>query len=601
MRLTLSGTPCIALFAMGFLLVGALTAWAEDTAPPVSPGSVNSATGTEISRLKSMLATQQKQLEEQEQQIEKMQRALDLERQQLETFNASLPTTRSRAPTCTAGEMDCAQHVEMHAPGHTIETKPERPLGGLMASTSPALTPPLTTAPAALPPYTAAPSPPQTGEPPAPPYIRIGDAYITPIGFMDFTTVFRSAAAGSGIGTNFGATPFNSVPTARLTEVLPNPQNSRIGMRVDTKVHGWRIIGYWESDFLGNNPTNVAVTSNSDTFRLRLYWVDLRKNKWEILGGQSWSLLTPGRVGISPLPADIFYSYVVDVNYIVGLTWGRTPQFRLVYHPKDWLAAGFSLEEPQQYIGGSGGQGSITFPTNSNIAATYANQLDNGTTTFNVPNLIPDVIGKVAFDPKTSKLHQHIEAVGLYREFKVWNPANNRYFTNPGGGGALNMNFEVARDLHLIGNFFASDGGGRWLFGSGPDLIIRGDGSISPIGAYATTSGVEYTRGNTLLYAYYGADYFNRNTTIDLNGKLVGYGYSGSPNTQNRTIQEATGGFIQTFWKNPNWGALQFMFQYAYFVRNPWFVAVGQPKNADNSTVFVNLRYALPGNTPNIK
>jgi hypothetical protein len=467
-----------------------------------------------------------------------------------------------------------------------------------VASATPALAVPLTSP---TPFRSPAPIPPQTGEPPGPLSIHIGDAYLTPIGFMDFTTVFRSAAAGSGIGTNFGAIPFNNVPTARLTELLPNPQNSRIGLRVDTKVHGWKVLGYWESDFLGNNPGNVEVTSNSDTFRLRLFWVDLKKHQWEILGGQSWSLITPGRVGISPLPADIFYSSVIDVNYLVGLTWARSPQLRVVYHPHDWLAAGISLEEPQQYIGGSGGQGSITFPTNSNIANNYANQLNNGTTVLAVPNLVPDVIGKVAFDPKIGKLHQHIELVGLYRAFKVWNPANNEHFVSSAGGGALNMNFEVVKDLHLIGNFFAADGGGRWLFGSGPDLIIRGDGSISNIGSYATTSGVEYTRRNTLLYGYYGADYFNRNTAIDLNGKLVGYGYSGSPNSQNRTIQEATAGFIQTFWKDPKWGALQFMFQYAYFVRNPWFVAPGQPKNAHNSTVFVNLRYVLPGAPPNIK
>ena len=207
----------------------------------------------------------------------------------------------------------------------------------------------------------------------------------------------------------------------------------------------------------------------------------------------------------------------------------------------------------------------------------------------------------MAWDPKTGNLAHHIELVGLYRTFRVINPANNRYFTTAAGGGSLNMNFEVLKDLHLIGNFFASDGGGRWLFGSGPDLIIRADGSISPIHAYSTVSGLEYNRTKALFYAYYGADYFNRNTAIDLNGRLVGYGYSGAPNLQNRNIQEGTGGLIWTFWKNPNWGALQFMFQYAYYFRVPWFVAPDQPRNAHNSTVFINLRYVFPGAPPNIK
>jgi hypothetical protein len=551
---------------VALIVVSSCTAFAADDSSGSDPSVA-------VVRLRALLEAQQKQLDQQSQEIEKLRGALDLDREMLEKLSVAVST----APV-------------------------GRSLGGLMASSVPALPPPGRPMPIALPAVAPVPpAPPQTGDTPAPPNIHIGDAYITPVGFMDFTTVFRSAAAGSGIGTNFGAIPFNNVPTARLTELLPNPQNSRIGARVDTKVHGARVIGYWESDFLGNNPGNVEVTSNSNTFRMRLYWVDLRKNRWEMLGGQSWSMLTPNRTGISPLPSDVFYSSVMDVNYIVGLTWARSPQFRVVYHPADKIAAGISLEEPQQYIGGSGGQGSITFPTNSNIATNYANQLNNGNTTLAVPNLVPDVIGKLAFDPKIGKLHQHIELAGIYREFKVWNPANNSHFTAPGGGGSLNMNFEVAKDLHVIGNFFAADGGGRWLFGSGPDLIIRGDGSISPIQVYSTASGVEYTRGNTLFYGYYGAAYFNRNSTIDLNGRLVGYGYFGSPNSQNRTIQEGTGGFTQTFWKSPNWGALQFIFQYAYFTRSPWYVAVGQPKNAHNSTVFVDLRYVLPGSPPTIK
>ena len=53
------------------------------------------------------------------------------------------------------------------------------------------------------------------------------------------------------------------------------------------------LLGYVETDFLGIVPGNVAVSSNSDTLRLRLFWADLRKGKFEFLAGQSWSLLTP--------------------------------------------------------------------------------------------------------------------------------------------------------------------------------------------------------------------------------------------------------------------------------------------------------------------
>ena len=54
---------------------------------------------------------------------------------------------------------------------------------------------------------------------------------------------------------------------------------------------------------------------------------------------------------------------------------------------------------------------------------------------------------------------------------------------------------------------------------------------------------------NTLLYAYYGGIYIGRNAAIDANGTTrIGYGYTGSPNSQNRAIKEVTFGFNQTMW-----------------------------------------------------
>ena len=50
-----------------------------------------------------------------------------------------------------------------------------------------------------------------------------------------------------------------------------SPQNSRIGMRIDTGFKDFNVMGYWESDFLGQlgNPPNggLAVSSNPFVFR----------------------------------------------------------------------------------------------------------------------------------------------------------------------------------------------------------------------------------------------------------------------------------------------------------------------------------------------
>ena len=437
--------------------------------------------------------------------------------------------------------------------------------------------------------------------PEAPLSFRIGSAYVTPVGFMDFTAVFRSTNPGTGIGTNFGSIPFNNTSAGKLTEVRLSAQNSRIGLRVDANVKGANLIGYFESDFLGAVPGNVSASSNSVPNRLRLYWVDVRKGKMEFMGGQSWSMLTPNRKGISPIPGDLFYTQDIDVNYQAGLVWNRDPQFRVIYHPNNNWALGVSLENPEQYIGGSAGGGLVTLP--SALVTPYANELNNGNTNLAVPNVHPDIITKIAFDRPLGDRSMHIEAAGVVRTFRLYNPLSQQYFTATGGGGSVNLNFEIIKNLRVVSNNYYSDGGGRWIFGQAPDLIVRGDGSPSLIHSGSTVTGFEsQATKDTLLYGYYGGVYVQRNTAVDpTTGKLVGYGYAGSPSGQNRVIHQATFGFTRTFWKDPKYGALQLMGQYSFLLRRPWSVAAGQPSEAHSNIVFLNLRYLLPGSAPKIK
>jgi hypothetical protein len=453
-------------------------------------------------------------------------------------------------------------------------------------------------APAAVTPKTPAANPAQKdGDEVSPLQLRIGSAYITPVGFMDFTSVWRNHDGGSGIGTNFAGIPYGNVYQNHLSELRLSMQNSRIGFRVDAMVKGAQVIGYMESDFLGNNPGNVAVSSNSNTLRSRLYWVDVRKGKVELLAGQTWSLITPGRKGISPLPGDLFYSQDIDVNYQAGLVWGRIPELRVVLHPTDTVAFAVALDSPEQYTGGSAGGSTITYPTA--LSTLGGTQLNTGGTTLGTPNAAPDVIVKLAFDP-SSKFHAEIG--GVAREFKVWNPnptPTGATFTSTGGGGFVNLSVEAFKGFRLLTNNFWSDGGGRYIFGQVPDLIVRNDGSLSPIKTGSTVSGIEYTQGKSFLYAYYGGIYIQRNTALDVNGTTpIGYGFATSSSGQNRTIQEETVGFNQTLWKDGKYGALNLMGQYSYLNRNPW--ATLDPKEAHVNMVFLNLRYTLPGSAPTL-
>jgi hypothetical protein len=424
---------------------------------------------------------------------------------------------------------------------------------------------------------------------------KLGAASLIPIGFMDFTGVWRDKNNSGSIGTNFASIPYGNIYQTNLSEFRLSMQNSRIGFRVDANVKGWDVMGYMEADFLGNLPANVLVSSDSNTVRSRLYFVDVQKGGWEILGGQPWSLITPGRTGISSLPGNLFYSQNIDVNYQVGLTWGRIPEFRLVYHaPGNKVHIAFALDNPEQYVGGSAGAPVPTFP--AALTNYPGGQLNNGTTTTGVPNVAPDIHFKMAFDPSS---HAHIEVGGVERNFKVWNPNTQQHFSEQGGGGYFNANLEVVKGLRIITNNFWSDGGGRYLFGTVPDLIARADGSLSLIRAGSTASGFEFTHKNTLFYSYYGGVFAGRNTAYDANGKtLIGYGYTGSPAAQNRTIQEITFGTTQTLWRDAKYGALQLMLQYSYLVRNPWFVAPGQPAHANMNMVLWNMRYTLPGTAP---
>ena len=439
---------------------------------------------------------------------------------------------------------------------------------------------------------------------PAPLQLHLGTTTIIPIGFMDMTAVSRSTNPGTGIGTNFGGIPYSNTAAGSLTETRLSIQNSRIGARVDAKVGGSNVLGYWESDFLGQlgNPPNggIAVSSNSYTLRLRLYWVDVRYSKFEFLAGQSWSMMTPNRRGISPLPGDIFYSQDIDVNYQLGLTWGRIPGFRFLYHFTPETTFGVAFENSEPYVGGANGAGAITPP--AALAGLLGGQVNNGASVITAPAVHPDIIAKLAFDPSPKF---HIEFVGLESTNKIVNPTTFQTHTKAGGGGSINLNFELFKNFRLLTNNFWSNGGGRYIFGQAPDFILRANGDISLVHSGSTVSGFEYTVGKTYptqYYVYYGGVLIKRNTALDANGTTrIGYGFPGSPNSQNRAIQEVTFGTNTTFWRDPKYGALNLMFQYSYLQRNPWFVATGAPKLAHFQMGFVNLRYTLPGAAPMIE
>jgi hypothetical protein len=449
--------------------------------------------------------------------------------------------------------------------------------------------------------------------------LKIGGAQFTPGGFVDLTGIFRSRDVGSGLGTNFTTIPYqNTLPLGQLSEFRFTAQGSRFSLKVDAQPsESTGVTGYVESDFNGFEPANSNISTKSDTFRLRLAFLQVRHGKWELVTGQTWSFLTPTRQGLSPYPETVFTALRLDTSYLAGLVYSRQPGLRVVYHATDHWALGVAVENPQQFV-----PSSVVFPTDG-APDFFQQQFDNGSSSTSatsfainptVPNLHPDIEARTSFDWRTAggRLF-HIDAGGVARTFKVYNNLVTPAATNAttGGGGEFNANFEVLKNFHVIENAFYGDGVGRYIGGLGPDVVVRPNGTLSGVHAGAAIGGFEWqATTNFLVDGYASGAYFWRNfdvTTKALgtlcgSGSTVyctGFGFVGSANTNNRNYQEATLGFIPTIWSSPNYGKLQVISQFSYVVRVPWYVVPGQPKNAHIFMSYLNLRYIIPYETAN--
>jgi hypothetical protein len=431
---------------------------------------------------------------------------------------------------------------------------------------------------------------------------KIGEAVLTLGGFVDLENIFRATNTQSNIATDFGAIPYSNTPQGNVSEFRTTAQFSRLNLEVQDHFAGNDITGYLEADFSGNDATSVYQTVNGHTARLRLYFADLKRGKWEFLGGQTWSWLTPNRDGIGPMPVDLAITYNEDQNVGLGLAYTRAAEFRAAYHPNAHWALGAGIEDPNQYIGNS-----VALPS---AFASIGSQLDSGAQ-IGAANAFPDVLSKLTYDKTFAGRHFHGEVAGLLTgaHASVMPVGTGSFKTRSavGGGGQIAANYElVPQKLVLLGNAFWSDGGAHYLWvTSGPELVIKPnsagtDVSLSMMHAGAGSTGLEWRASTKDAFAvYYAADYFQRNFFPDTTdtahpGTIIGYGGPGSPNTNNRALQQATFDWIRTFWRQPQYGALQAYVQYSYLTRAPWFVAPGDPKNAHLSMVYFGFRYILP-------
>jgi hypothetical protein len=459
---------------------------------------------------------------------------------------------------------------------------------------------------------------------------RIGGTEFTPGGFVDFENVFRSTNAtgvlptGNPIATSFGSIPFSNAVQGHLTEFKTTGQYSRYNLKVSGKYGANNVVGYIEGDFNGNDATNVFVTANGHTNRLRLYWLDLKRGNWEFLGGSTWGLETPNRVGLSPMPADLALGIGEDANVHVGIPYTRASEFRAVYHFNDNFQWGFAVQNPDQFVG----SGEVIFPFafNAQLGGQFDAANQNGT-----PNAFPDFHTKAAWDTDINGRHLHWEVGGLTTSAKITDlePSNTpaaAFHSHAKIGGAVHsaLSFEVLKGFRVLANGMWGNGPGRYMIGLGPQAVVipvnsggnvctpaSGCGAeLSLVHAGALFVGSEIQAGKkSQLGFYYGGNYFQRSSFADISNPAnptqpcldttilkpcAGFGGGNSPGSANRAIQEGSIDWTQTFWKNPQYGAVLLVTQASYLTRAPWFVPAGAPKNAHLTMGFVSLRYVLP-------
>jgi hypothetical protein len=229
-------------------------------------------------------------------------------------------------------------------------------------------------------------------------------------GFVAAETVFRTRNQVNDMGTVFNAIPHAFSPLYNAHEFHASARQSQITLLTEGNIDAaQKLAGYFEFDFLGVGNTSNYTETNDWAPRTRQAYLSYDNNDWgfHFLAGQTWSLLTPDRVGITPRKENI--PITINANYVVGFDFTRNWQIRAVkdFNKTFWL--GVSIENPAT-INAPG----IPATVNGRVV----NVVNTGTGGFlnavNVtPNQAPDIIVKAAYDPGWG----HYELFGLQRFF----------------------------------------------------------------------------------------------------------------------------------------------------------------------------------------
>jgi hypothetical protein len=424
-------------------------------------------------------------------------------------------------------------------------------------------------------------------------------------GFLAAESIYRQHDQANDISTSFASIPYANNSVGQTQELRFTARQSRVSALVQGSPSPETHLGFYsEFDFQGGAQTANSNESNSYTPRLRHMYgsVDWDSLGLHLLAGQAWSLVTLNSRGITPRNEVV--PPTIDGQYIPGFTWTRQPQIRLVMDMPSAVSIAVSLENPQ-----------TTFftgvnPLPSTVHLTFNTPAGQGFDSANTLSLnhIPDVVGKVVYEPTVADRRLHLEAYYLYRSFYERLNFNNQNSSGGGVGGGLTLQI-VPRLLDFQISALAGKGIGRYGSAQLTDVTFDPAGNIHPIHEIEALAGLTlHVTPKFDYYVFFGeekesAEAFNLPSATG----LTPYGY-GNPLYQNggcfseiatvpatacvgntRLIKQGTSGF----WFTPymgTFGRFQYGLQYSYSQRKS-FEGLGGAPTADQNIVMASMRY----------
>ncbi len=435
----------------------------------------------------------------------------------------------------------------------------------------------------------------------------VGGVRVTLGGFIEAAGILRSRNEVADISSSFNAgIPFPQSPNYHQDEFRGSARQSRISLLVEGSPNSaTQLAGYYETDFNSAGVTSNSVESNSYTLRTRVLNAEYNRKDLDlfVLAGQTWSLLTQTRLGMTPRTEDL--PATIDAQYAVGFVWTRNVGVRVVKgFDHDRFDVGLSVESPQDTYGQTGYPGgptiNVTNPGTNGGGATL-----NSSATYST-EFAPDIIVKATADPG----YGHYEAFGVARFLhdRVETVGSGTSKTKLAGGGGAGLSLPVVPKLiDFRASTLIGDGIGRYGAAQLNDATIGRNGGPQPLPEVIALAGLTLHATKVLdLYGLVGTEtILHRESYSIVNGKAVtNFGY-GNPNYVNtgcnvelsaatctantRSVIQGVGGF---WWKllKGDFGTMQTGLQYSY-TRKFTFRGVGGSPTTDDNMLFASLRY----------